>query len=87
MLILAVVLFYFLNIAVGASKPANLNRNQAFSAAEHLVRRQDAYTGGMTTDGTCGKENSGWKCGAAWGDCCNVNGICGNGPNFCGTGW
>ena len=34
----------------------------------------------------CGPKNDNKECGGKWGDCCNFNGDCGTGPNFCAIG-
>ncbi|KAH8812141.1 hypothetical protein F5884DRAFT_877588 [Xylogone sp. PMI_703] len=38
-----------------------------------------------STDGTCGYQHGNRLCAGKWGSCCNMNGACGNGTNFCGT--
>ncbi|KAK3682884.1 hypothetical protein B0T22DRAFT_494504 [Podospora appendiculata] len=35
---------------------------------------------------SCGQNHGGLKCGGKWGDCCNFDGKCGTGPNFCDKG-
>lgn len=39
-----------------------------------------------STDGTCGITHGVRQCTGKWGDCCHVNGTCGTGSQFCGTG-
>ncbi|KAF3804810.1 hypothetical protein GCG54_00004079 [Colletotrichum gloeosporioides] len=39
-----------------------------------------------TTDGKCGLAHGMQQCAGKWGDCCNMNGECGTGPDFCGLG-
>jgi hypothetical protein len=34
--------------------------------------------------GRCGPRNGGLMCGGKWGDCCNFEGRCGTGDEFCG---
>ena len=37
-----------------------------------------------STDGTCGKRGDDWRmCAGKWGDCCNLDGRCGTGEDFC----
>lgn len=39
-----------------------------------------------STDGTCGPvDNSLRLCAGKWGDCCDFNGTCGTGPDYCGA--
>lgn len=40
----------------------------------------------FSTDGTCGYQNGDRLCAGVWGDFCNMNGTCGTGDAFCGTG-
>ena len=37
-------------------------------------------------EGQCGPKNSNLLCGGKWGDCCNFDGVCGTGEDFCGKG-
>ncbi|KAL7624110.1 hypothetical protein AAE478_005667 [Parahypoxylon ruwenzoriense] len=37
-------------------------------------------------DGKCGKQHNNLKCGGKWGDCCDNDGVCGTGAEFCGAG-
>jgi hypothetical protein len=37
-------------------------------------------------DGKCGWQNGYLKCGGKWGSCCNTEGQCGSGSDFCGLG-
>ncbi|KAI8952346.1 hypothetical protein F4801DRAFT_577509 [Xylaria longipes] len=39
-----------------------------------------------STDGTCGPQHGKRRCAGKWGDCCNMNGKCGTGTDFCGWG-
>ncbi|KAH7035345.1 uncharacterized protein B0I36DRAFT_360730 [Microdochium trichocladiopsis] len=39
-----------------------------------------------STTGDCGKQHGYKKCAGKWGDCCNAQGRCGTGPDFCGIG-
>ncbi|OTA97428.1 carbohydrate-binding module family 18 protein [Hypoxylon sp. CO27-5] len=39
-----------------------------------------------STDGTCGYANRNRLCAGKWGDCCNLDGVCGTGADFCGEG-
>lgn len=34
-------------------------------------------------DGRCGRQNGNKLCGGRWGSCCNAQGQCGNGTDFC----
>ncbi|KAK1829982.1 hypothetical protein QBC39DRAFT_243621, partial [Podospora conica] len=46
---------------------------------EGACRGHDVFT----TDGTCGYQNEHRRCVGKWGDCCNVDGKCGTGWDFC----
>ncbi|KAJ0382193.1 hypothetical protein COL922a_013062 [Colletotrichum nupharicola] len=37
-----------------------------------------------STDGTCGLDHGNRLCAGKWGDCCNLDGACGKGDDFCG---
>lgn len=37
-----------------------------------------------STDGTCGVQHGRRRCAGKWGDCCNLDGKCGSGTDFCG---
>ncbi|OHE94308.1 hypothetical protein CORC01_10355 [Colletotrichum orchidophilum] len=37
-----------------------------------------------SSDGTCGTGHGNRQCAGKWGDCCNQDGRCGTGPDFCG---
>ncbi|KAH8668656.1 hypothetical protein BX600DRAFT_538677 [Xylariales sp. PMI_506] len=37
-----------------------------------------------STDGTCGYQHGNRFCAGIWGDCCNTDGKCGTGADFCG---
>ncbi|KAF2271267.1 uncharacterized protein EI97DRAFT_497345 [Westerdykella ornata] len=37
-----------------------------------------------STDGTCGYQHGNRLCAGKWGDCCNIEGACGTGSEFCG---
>jgi hypothetical protein len=37
-------------------------------------------------DGKCGWQHGFLKCGGKWGSCCNMDGICGSGTDFCSRG-
>ncbi|KAF2397094.1 hypothetical protein EJ06DRAFT_515265 [Trichodelitschia bisporula] len=37
-------------------------------------------------DGKCGKQHDNKQCGGVWGNCCNMEGQCGKGPDFCSIG-
>ncbi|KAH6865254.1 hypothetical protein BKA58DRAFT_367397 [Alternaria rosae] len=37
-------------------------------------------------DGKCGQQHGDLKCGGKWGSCCDYNGKCGNGTDFCSLG-
>ncbi|KAH6623892.1 hypothetical protein F5144DRAFT_374761 [Chaetomium tenue] len=37
-----------------------------------------------STDGTCGPDHGDRLCAGKWGDCCNQDGACGTGDDFCG---
>ncbi|KAL0934897.1 uncharacterized protein CTRU02_209488 [Colletotrichum truncatum] len=37
-------------------------------------------------DGRCGWRHRGLGCAGRWGDCCNLEGLCGTGDEFCGVG-
>lgn len=37
-------------------------------------------------DGRCGWRHKGLGCAGKWGDCCNLEGLCGTGEEFCGVG-
>ncbi|KAK1989604.1 hypothetical protein LX36DRAFT_648975 [Colletotrichum falcatum] len=37
-----------------------------------------------STDGTCGFDHGFRFCAGKWGDCCNFDGVCGTGEDFCG---
>lgn len=37
-----------------------------------------------STDGTCGPDYGDRLCAGKWGDCCNQDGACGTGDDFCG---
>lgn len=39
-----------------------------------------------TVDGRCGSQHGGRRCAGKWGDCCSLDGKCGNGVDFCSTG-
>jgi hypothetical protein len=39
-----------------------------------------------STDGTCGYQHGNRQCAGKWGDCCNKEGRCGSGEDFCATG-
>jgi hypothetical protein len=39
-----------------------------------------------TTDGNCGYAYDFSSCAGKWGDCCNLEGRCGTGEDFCGKG-
>ncbi|KAF3807738.1 hypothetical protein GCG54_00007471 [Colletotrichum gloeosporioides] len=41
---------------------------------------------GYSTDGKCGTNNDDLKCTGKWGECCNNDGLCGNGTDFCSSG-
>lgn len=38
-----------------------------------------------STDGTCGLNHGLRLCAGKWGDCCNLDGVCGTGDDFCAT--
>ncbi|OIW25495.1 hypothetical protein CONLIGDRAFT_547624, partial [Coniochaeta ligniaria NRRL 30616] len=38
-----------------------------------------------STDGTCGPAHGDRLCAGKWGDCCNFQGRCGTGSDYCGT--
>lgn len=40
----------------------------------------------FTTDGTCGYQHGNRQCIGKQGDCCNIDGTCGSGPENCGLG-
>ncbi|KAK2038565.1 hypothetical protein LZ31DRAFT_635333 [Colletotrichum somersetense] len=37
-----------------------------------------------STDGTCGYDHGFRCCAGKWGDCCDFDGVCGTGEDFCG---
>ncbi|KAI1398617.1 hypothetical protein F4819DRAFT_498603 [Hypoxylon fuscum] len=39
-----------------------------------------------TTDGKCGRDQGNRLCAGKWGDCCNMDGDCGTGEDFCDEG-
>ncbi|PTB65069.1 carbohydrate-binding module family 18 protein [Trichoderma citrinoviride] len=40
----------------------------------------------FTTTGECGQQHGYKQCAGVWGDCCNADGKCGTGEDFCGYG-
>ena len=39
-----------------------------------------------TTNGRCGHQHGYKQCAGVWGDCCNAQGQCGTGADYCGYG-
>ncbi|KAI3316935.1 hypothetical protein HD806DRAFT_551279 [Xylariaceae sp. AK1471] len=62
------------------------NSTQSGLCSRNLLRRCLPGDSIFTTDGKCGAQHGYKQCAGIWGDCCNADGQCGTGPDFCGYG-